>query len=282
MLTRKRKILLAAALLALWGGIWIWQSWLSQRYGEICTKDPDTYQKYCTAYHLSTVIGWQVGELLNSYSGLVAALATVAIACFTLTLKQATTRLWRASERQADLVRDAMIAGERAFVFCVGLTAFYDAPADPRRPIHNWRFRPRWENSGDTPTKNMTMHTQCVLLDAPLAAGFDFNYVPGPNEIGTALIPPKVTIMGGISPFDPRPAITPQDLIEAQRGTKMLYLWGWAKYFDVFANTPEHVTRFCFALVPKGNPQSRTANKDMSWDFISHTEGNCADDECDN
>ena len=65
---------------------------------------------------------------LDSYNGLITAIATGFIAWFTLSLRRSTDKLWDAGERQialaresADIAREAMIAGERAFVFATGL-----------------------------------------------------------------------------------------------------------------------------------------------------------------
>lgn len=188
---------------------------------------------------------------------------------------------FRESKRAADIARDAMVAGERAFVFATQVNSFWEL--DQGTGLYHWRFRPTWQNSGDTPTKIMTIHTECVLRDTPLPLGFNFNYPT--NEIGTGgLIPPKITHMGGLVPRSA--AISPQDILDVQAGRKYLYLWGWARYNDVFPGTPQHITRFCWSLVPVGDPRAYSPGSkpgdpgSLTFDFIYHAEGNCADDEC--
>jgi hypothetical protein len=184
-----------------------------------------------------------------------------------------------ASEKSADIAKEAMIAGERAFVFATGLTPFWEI--EPTTNLYNWRFRPNWKNSGDTPTKRMTMHSECVLRTAPLPTGFDFAYQT--TEIGTALIPPNTETQGGIAPRPPAPAITPQDILDVQSGRKFLYYWGWAKYFDVFPGTPEHITRFCWQVLILGDPLAYDPSvkpQNLTFPQAHFTEGNCADDEC--
>jgi hypothetical protein len=44
-----------------------------------------------------------------------------------------------AAERSADIARDAMIAGERAFVFATGILAYWDRTSTGQ---YTWRFRP--------------------------------------------------------------------------------------------------------------------------------------------
>jgi hypothetical protein len=184
-----------------------------------------------------------------------------------------------AAERSADIARDAMIAGERAFVFTIGLSPFWEI--EPTTSLYNWRFRPNWKNSGDTPTSRMTMHSECVLRIDPLPQGFDFNY--STTDIGTALIPPNSETHGGIAPRNPAPAITPQDILDIQAGRKFLYYWGWAKYFDVFPGTPQHITRFSWQVFAIGNPLAYNPTivpQNLVFPTILNTEGNCADDEC--
>ena len=207
----------------------------------------------------------------------VAALQFIALTAQVIFLRLA----FKESRRATDIARDAMIAGERAFVFAVQI--FSEYYPIPNTTLHSWRLRPQWQNSGDTPTRNMTIYTSGELRDTQLPIGFNFNY-PTDNS-GTGLLPPKVTLSGGPFPIFPNPAITTQDILEIQEGRKFLYLWGWARYHDVFPNTPQHITRFCWMVTPNGNPMefvpySQEREKQLIFQSIHHREGNCADEEC--
>jgi hypothetical protein len=85
--------------------------------------------------------------------------------------------------------------------------------------------------------------------------------------------------MGGLVPFPPA-AISVQDILDAQHGRKFIYIWGWARYFDVFPDTPEHLTRFCWQVLIVGDPTSADSGEKLRFDTIHHTAGNCADDAC--
>jgi hypothetical protein len=148
--------------------------------------------------------------------------------------------------------------------------------------MFHWRFRPRWQNSGETPTKRMTLYTGCELRDTLLPMG---EVLRDRHQFGSGLLAPKTTMTGGVAPALPDPAITPQDIVEVQAGRKFLYLWGWAKYFDVFPNTPERITRFCWAIFPTGDPFNPGPLVDgklqgISFPYVHYFYGNCADDEC--
>ena len=182
---------------------------------------------------------------------------------------------FKEGRRAADVARDAMIAGERAFIFAVSVTGQWTRTN--KTGPYFWYLCPIWQNSGSTPTRNMTMRTTCVLKTEPLPKGFNFD---DPTAVtGTALIPPKITVFGGRAPDPP---LSPQDILEVIAGKKILYLWGWARYHDVFPDTPQHITRFCWTIYPQGDPTTFTEERpdSLKWLSILHSEGNCADEEC--
>jgi hypothetical protein len=206
-------------------------------------------------------------RIVKGYEAAITALATIVIAAFTGTL-------WWATSKQAELTREALIADKRAFVFATGIYGFWEPSPTGQ---YNWRFRPLWQNGGETPTKNMTMHTSCELRNTPLPSGFDF----GQAQTGTGFLGPRATSMGSLAPT--MAAITPQNLRDVQQQRQFLYLWGWVRYFDVFPNTKEHITRFCWVVIPVGDPFTYVPNDPqhtLRFTTIHHTEGNCADDEC--
>lgn len=69
-----------------------------------------------------------------------------------------------------------------------------------------------------------------------------------------------------------------------KEGKKHLYIWGIAKYRDVFPATLEHITRFCvFAANIAGDPLKPWEEKTNPVDivFANYDRHNCADDDCD-
>lgn len=227
---------------------------------------------------ISWAWAWCVIDFLDKYNGAVTAVATVFIGVFTFVLACVT-------HRQARLTKEALIADKRAFVFTTDFAKLWEH--GDSAGVYNWRFRPLWNNSGDTPTKDLTQFTACEIRNTMLPDGFDFN--PAGIRPGTGLLPPKSQLTGGQAPTPPQAAISPQDVEDSQAGRKFIYLWGWARYSDVFPETKQHITRFCWLIVATGGP--KTFDPSISGDpptpgalrfqFILHHEGNCADDECD-
>ena len=234
-------------------------------------------------FWLSIVSGW-----LDSHSGGITAVATVFIAWFTIALSISTKRLWkeakrasaiayraaRTAKRSADIDETALVAGERAFVF-PGPISFQYRPVSAVE--NRYWFQPTWINSGDTPTKKMRTHIRFHLRDDVLPADFDFRYET--NEVAPALIAPKSSILG---PVVPSGGVTREDLLAVHQGTKFAYIWGWIKYFDVFPNTPEHITRYCYQIQVNGDPLSPGPDlKGVDFMYPIHLRNNCADEECD-
>jgi hypothetical protein len=206
----------------------------------------------------------------------ITAFATLIIAAFTGTL-------WIATSRQSRLIKEAFIAEKRAFVFAASFNQLWEQ--DPTTNLYNWRFRPVLRNSGETPTRRMAMYVTCEVRNTPLENGYPFS----PNITNIAegnVLPPRFEFAGGLCPVHPASAITPQDIIDAQQGRKFIYLWGWIKYNDVFPRTKQHITRYCWVIIPVGDPMTFVPNTPgqpptpgtLSFSNIHHREGNGIDD----
>jgi hypothetical protein len=237
-----------------------------------------------------------IWQFLDDHDGAVTAVATAVIAAYTVVLSVSTKRLWRqaktASEiakaaadqakRSVDLAEASLVAGERAFIFAVGIAPLWEKSPDGK--VYCWRFRPSWNNSGDTPTRELSFNTECVLLDKTDLPK-DFNFDQDTQPPGKGLIPPKSTLSGSQAPKVPLSAITPQDLADMQGGRKHLFFWGWARYRDIFPNTPQHITRFCWMITVVGDPFNYDPNSDkpehrLVFSYVLYSLGNCADEEC--
>jgi hypothetical protein len=90
-------------------------------------------------------------------------------------------------------------------------------------------------------------------------------------------------MFGGIAPGEA--AITPQDIVDVQESRKLVYLWGWIRYNDVFPETPQHISHFCWLITATGNPRNFIPNTPgqpptahtLAFQNLLHTEGNYAD-----
>lgn len=97
---------------AIWAVAIVLQS-ESSAYYQICETNQNG-QNSCTPHHVLYVVLWYVSYIFNAAT--ITALATAAIAYFTLTLKRSTDKLWDASERQARLTKRTADIAERALV----------------------------------------------------------------------------------------------------------------------------------------------------------------------
>jgi hypothetical protein len=251
-------------------------SFFAPYYGEICNKNQYTGQRECSTYHIALVWLGQVGESLNYYGVAISAVSTFVIAIFTGTL-------WVATTRQGELTEQTLVISRRSFVFPKNISPRWEIVGIPQNTAYNWRFVPIWENSGDTPTKDIIYYVDSEFINVPIPSGFNFNklrYTPG-----TGLLAPKTQAPAGIAPHPTLAPLSPQDVKDIIDRKKFLYIWGWVSYYDVFPGSKEHITRFCWQIAPVGDPFSYIPAKpgqseSLRFDIILNKEGNCADDEC--
>jgi hypothetical protein len=206
-------------------------------------------------------------------------LTTVILLAFTGGLWWTSVKQWQALKEQAKITQQALITDKRPFVFAFALTAQWKRNEEG---IYVWKLRPQWRNTGETGTKQFAAFAHCEIRDTPLPLGYVFNYegaIPGIGFIG-----PKMEHLGGITPVGDL-YVTPRDIIESQNGRRFIYLWGWAKYTDVFPNTPEHTTHFCWNITVLGDPttfnprvkEPAPEKGALRFDYAQHLEGNYAD-----
>ncbi|MGA7750142.1 MAG: hypothetical protein WCA63_08340 [Gallionella sp.] len=124
------------------------------------------------------------------------------------------------SKKAVETMQNVANTQLRAFIFPVNIFSLWEII--PETTLYGWRFRPQWQNSGATPTKNLTIHAWGELRDTELPGNFDFNYAT--NDIGSGLIPPRLTLMGGVVP-QRTSAISPQDILDIQTGRKISICW---------------------------------------------------------
>jgi hypothetical protein len=165
---------------------------------------------------------------------------------------------------------DSLIAGNRAFVF-VNRWMFGSLPGSD---LKYW-VGPEWGNSGNTPPRNLRTHVRCEFKDSALSDDFNFHYHVTEEEVFTAFLGPHANIQGARLPLD---GISASECLAIKGGTKFLYLMGWVKYFDIFHESKEHITRFCVRVEVLGDPQLPSMG--LKFGFVPHPENNCADEDC--
>lgn len=103
-------------------GALIGLSVLFPTYGEICKEGGNTAKENCAVYSLTPFVFIKIVEALNFYAVAITAVATIFIAGFTYTLRQATIalrdstdKLWKAGERQLGISQRPWIGNPEIF-----------------------------------------------------------------------------------------------------------------------------------------------------------------------
>ena len=199
---------------------------------------------------LLVVLGWVQARRMREAVGAAKESATVA-------------------EKSARVAEEALVSGQRAFMFIREIKTYLHQ--DPETGNYHWTIHPVWANSGNTPTRGLSINTTYRLLDKPLPASYDF------PESRENLIP---TIAGPRSMVEATPGtLSSEDLEAVREGKKFFYIWGWAEYHDIFEGTKKRVTRFCNQLIQvDGDPLAPfSEHNPIQMMFGFHAENNYAD-----
>jgi hypothetical protein len=144
-----------------------------------------------------------------------------------------------AALRQANTINhEGLVASNRAYVAFRGLNLSGSINgADPS--ASRFAINPVWENVGNTPTRDMQIYTNPAKeIKHPL---LDMSMPKTPN-IAPGMLAPHTTGMGSST------YVTGDQLLAIRDGRLRMYMWGWARYRDVFAGTPMRQSRFCILI----------------------------------
>ena len=217
-------------------------------------------------------------SLVDRHSGFFAAIAAFIAALFTFALKQSTARLWKTEERNFRESR-------RAFVFLddfnTELTTAADAKevkvddlpkeykSDPDLYITRFAVAPRWKNSGDTPTRNMTIQVDWCGPTGDLVLDYSYKNKP-PVQL---FIGPKAVELSRVIEM---PGV--RELIDwswdPSGDPPLVLIWGRADYEDVFGR--QHWIEWCRQL-----RFDRHDGKKLRASFIQWGDYNRSDDSGD-
>jgi len=133
-----------------------------------------------------------------------------------------------------------------------------------------------WKNGGDTPTRNLHISLTEGRRKTPLPSDFDFpsddQKIYGGRPLPILVLGPHATasaIKGAEIPLSEVPDIN--------SGKELVYLWGYARYHDVFG--APHLTRYCVQITSI-ETDFAGSTPDVTAAYIPCDRGNCADEEC--
>jgi hypothetical protein len=171
-------------------------AWLSGSTGQICEQHNQANgQNNCGPYSLPIYLLVESGTFFNFYGAAITAIATIAIAGFTYTLKRSTDRLWESGEKQIIVTKESADAAKSAAnTAAEGNVLTREIFIAEQRPWLLWRFPPtssiikigeqinvritaEIENIGKTPALNVTYFDKLYFTgkdEAIMAQGISF------------------------------------------------------------------------------------------------------------
>jgi hypothetical protein len=193
--------------------------------------DSQSFQECIT--NVSIMLGRDLrclGTFLQNNNGTITTLATVVMAIFTYFLYASTDKLWKAGQ-------DALKATERAFI---SLDEFKVELANKGLHVTRFAVQPRWRNSGNTPTRYMTIRIGSHGPIGPIPPDYDYRNSPEPFFVPPKAVEPSafIEIQGAndvINNGTPHSGLVPN-----------LFLWGRADYNDIFGQS--HFFEWCYQI----------------------------------
>jgi hypothetical protein len=276
-------------------------------YGQICEPAGEAKVANCTSHQLLPFIVLEAAQFLDKMGGAITAVATIAIAIFTFTLKRATDKLWDAGERQLNLLAATSAAQSKDMQASIraatdsanaAITSNQIAMTNSERQLrasvtvqdinmvtHRLPGRIGTYNDDVIPGAVHTYRFSVILKNGGMTPAInartnisrnrfnnempaDFHF-PDLANFGNALIGPQLTWH--------TPSITiPASELERPLVGAFHYLWGWIEYDDIFASMPRHRTEFCFKIECE-----RLQPTNEFWvGFAPHSKFNAADNDC--
>jgi hypothetical protein len=185
----------------------------------------------------------------------------------TLEAVKDTRKATAAVQEANEIAREGMEKQSRAYVYPDG--PFPAIRQDHTNQNVEWGFKVNWNNSGNTPALSESMLIWVEVVDGVLPVDFQFDRAV--DDHVSAVFGPNMALSSVYA------WVSADDIQKFVAGEKTLYLWGWVKYRDVFPNTPERQTRFCYRLSVNGDPTKVDGPDNVvHWTYALHAIHNSA------
>jgi hypothetical protein len=182
-----------------------------------------------------------------------------------------------AAQTSSQTTRMALTKVQRAFISTASVDGIRNFASN--NELESLQISITMKNSGTTPTKWAVMHFNFEPGLHPMPNNFDFT----DKWSGTSHVNVR-TVVGAEGTLITSPMIIEAPFVKAVtegKGTVVIYFWGWVRYRDIFPNTLEHLSEYCFELTGfNGNPFDQNPNASVRMQTASFERHNCYDEEC--
>jgi hypothetical protein len=161
---------------------------------------------------------------------------------FTGVLAVSTIGLWIATWRSGKGHLAHSRAVERAHVFIAGPQ--HEFLLDEQKSLIGLRLWVTWKNSGTTPASPINALVGATWV--PQVDQFKFGRVEQESIQQPFVLGPNAEIAGSSI------TISTEHILANLGGKGAQFLWGWARYKDIFPDSKMHVVEFCFRVTIEG------------------------------
>jgi hypothetical protein len=170
----------------------------------------------------------------------------------------------------ADVNKEALTQVQRAFANPI-LESIPHFDQATRRPLMV-DIHIKWVNEGNTPAIHWTMYNNFQTMVKPDIRK-DIPEAPSGEKSQIYLFPKQPV-------FSEKLVLRISDLDYYAKNNLHVYAWGWGRYRDIFKDTKEHITRYCYDIAIQSTSNSDGGTVDWTAHPKLCSEGNCIDGDC--
>lgn len=170
------------------------------------------------------------------------AASTAVIALFTVILSFVGYTQARLIRKSTELAERAVISTERAFVFLEDFDpdfAVMPRGGGGKKEVSFFKIKPRWRNSGKTPTRNMRIRINWTHWSG--------DNLTGVGEYGD-IQPTKMFLGPNAAEWSEALSIPGHVATMALNHGEKINIWGRVDYEDIFDRSQPHFTEWCYQL----------------------------------
>lgn len=173
---------------------------------------------------------------------------------------------------QADLTKQALVFGNRAFVFQTGVNV---SAKVSNGAASGWPISVVWQNSGNTPALDVRSRINVKYFEAPISSDFSF-----PELTNDPTIPATIGPKGFMASWPI--LVSERSVLAARDGSHYGYIWGWATYRDQLDKRSFHTTKICLQIMDIEEVKSSNGQTEVRSMMQPCPFNNCVDEDCRN
>jgi hypothetical protein len=184
------------------------------------------------------------------------------LVCATIALFISGEKVADSAKKSAEVAEKTLNQTQRAFVFIkMDGQPMVDAAS---HALVGYSFYPTAENFGNTPAVNWESYLGGEMFDGEIPDGFDYPPAERGGPLITGSIPPRSKMNAGRGSL----GLNYVEMIHKKQ--KRFFVWGRAKYNDIFEGSPTYHIEYCWEIEFSGTTSDPTRIQIFFKEYPKH------------